>query len=232
MKSYNVDKNWYTDTGATDHITGELEKLSFREKYNGGDQVHTASGTSMEISHVGHSIIHTPNRDLNLKSILHVPSTKKNLLPVHRLTLDNNVFFEFHPDFFCIKDWDTRNTLLRGPCQRGLYPLPPSPVVKQVYGVNKPSFEWWHSRLGHPAVPIVEKVIRNNNLPFRSKSNKISVCDACQKAKSHQLPYPKSTSTSNHPLELVFSDVWGSAPDSVSRYKYYVSFVDDYSKFT
>jgi hypothetical protein len=112
----------------------------------------------MEISHVGHSIIHTPNRDLNLKNILHVPSTKKNLLSVHRLTLDNNVFFEFHPDFFCIKDRDARSTLLRGPCQRGLYPLPPSPVVKQVYGVNKPSFERWHSHLGHPAVPIVEKV--------------------------------------------------------------------------
>lgn len=36
--SYTVDTNWYTDKGATDHITGELEKLSFREKYNGGDR--------------------------------------------------------------------------------------------------------------------------------------------------------------------------------------------------
>ncbi|XP_021305719.1 uncharacterized protein LOC110431234 [Sorghum bicolor] len=44
MNSYTIDNNWYTDTGATDHITGELEKLSFRNKYNGGDQIHTASG--------------------------------------------------------------------------------------------------------------------------------------------------------------------------------------------
>jgi histone deacetylase 1/2 len=58
------------------------------------------------------------------------------------------------------------------------------------------------------------------------------VCDACQKAKSHQLPYPTSTSPSSHPLELVFSDVWGPAPESVGRFKYYVSFIDDYSKFT
>lgn len=37
---------------------------------------------------------------------------------------------------------------------------------------------------------------------------------------------------SSHPLELVFSDVWGPAPDFVGNKKYYVSFIDDYSKFT
>jgi hypothetical protein len=62
--------------------------------------------------------------------------------------------------------------------------------------------------------------------------NKDLVCGSCQQAKGHQLPYPKSTSVSTHLLELVFSDVWGPAPESVGRYKYYVTFVDDYSKFT
>jgi histone deacetylase 1/2 len=50
-------------------------------------------------------------------------------------------------------------------------------------------------------------------------------------AKSHQLPYQKSSSQSTFPLELVFSDVWGPACDSFGRNKYYVSFIDDYSKF-
>jgi hypothetical protein len=58
------------------------------------------------------------------------------------------------------------------------------------------------------------------------------VCGPCQQANSHQLPYRKSSSVSSHPLELIFSDVWGPAPESVGRYKYYVRFVDNYSKFT
>jgi histone deacetylase 1/2 len=33
-------------------------------------------------------------------------------------------------------------------------------------------------------------------------------------------------------LEQVFSDVWGPAPVSVGKHSYYVSFIDDFSKFT
>ncbi|KAK1626732.1 hypothetical protein QYE76_001047 [Lolium multiflorum] len=44
--SYGVDTNWYLDSGATDHITGDLNKLTIRDRYNGNEQVHTASGTA------------------------------------------------------------------------------------------------------------------------------------------------------------------------------------------
>jgi hypothetical protein len=37
MNSYNVDMNWYTDIGATDHITSESEKMAVHDKYNGVD---------------------------------------------------------------------------------------------------------------------------------------------------------------------------------------------------
>jgi hypothetical protein len=64
--SYGVDTNWYTDASSIDHITSELEKLKIRDKYNGGDQIHTASGTGMDINHIGHTTIHTPNHDIHL----------------------------------------------------------------------------------------------------------------------------------------------------------------------
>ncbi|KAK1646403.1 hypothetical protein QYE76_064208 [Lolium multiflorum] len=43
LASYGVDTNWYTDTGATDHITGELNKLLVANKYHGQDSVNEAA---------------------------------------------------------------------------------------------------------------------------------------------------------------------------------------------
>ena len=49
----------------------------------------------------------------------------------------------------------------------------------------------------------------------------------------HQLPFDKSDFKASKPLELIHSDVWGSAPTtSINDFQYYVLFVDDYFKFT
>jgi hypothetical protein len=64
-----------------------------------------------------------------------------------------------------------------------------------------------------------------------SRDGVSSVCDACQLAKSHQLLYASSVHHSSSPLELIFFDVWGSVPCSIGGYKYYISFLDNFSKF-
>jgi hypothetical protein len=75
-------------------------------------------------------------------------------------------------------------------------------------------------------------VLRNNKLPFVSDGSSESVCDSCQRAKSHQLPYFTSNKVSVAPLDLIHSDVWGPAPTSVGRFSFYVSFIDDHTKYT
>jgi hypothetical protein len=54
----------------------------------------------MPIEHIDQTTFHTPDRNLNLVNLLHVPFTKKNIVSVHKLASDNNVFLEFHPIFF------------------------------------------------------------------------------------------------------------------------------------
>ena len=136
---------------------------------------------------------------------------QKNLVSVHRFTLDNRVLIEFYPYFFLVKDMATRRILLRGKCVGGLYPLiysSPSLSNKQAFVVVKPSSAKWHSRLGHPSSVIVKIILSKNNLPYSHESSIESVCDPCQ----HQLPYLISIGVSTAPLQLIFSNVWGPAP--------------------
>jgi hypothetical protein len=159
----------------------------------------------MRISHVGKSFVHTPRRDLLLNNVLYIPEANKNLISVHRLTSDNRAFIEYHPDHLLIKDQAIRKVLHRACCEGGLYPLKSSSSPnKAAYGVVKASASRWHARLGHPSSVIVHQILSRNQLPFVSEMNKDIVCDACQQGKSHQLPYPRSTSISSKPLELFF----------------------------
>jgi hypothetical protein len=118
MNAYNVDTNWYTDTGATDHTTSDLNKLTMREKYHGNDQIHTTPSSGMEIKYVGHATVPTQLCSLHLNNVLHVPKATKNLGSIYRLAKDKYTFIEFHPVFFLIKDQAARKTILKGPCLR------------------------------------------------------------------------------------------------------------------
>jgi hypothetical protein len=229
--SYPVDPSWYADTGATDHLTNELDKLHMKEQYQGKDHVHTANGAGMRITHIGQSILRTPSQPLHLKDVLHVPSVTRNLLSVKKFSRDNNVFFEFHPWYFFVKDRVTREILLRGGCRGGLYNLDVSSPFKHVFSSTKVSRSRWHSRLGHPATQIVQHILHHYELPSESV-NKDVICDACQQGKSQQLPFSLSSRVTTSPLEIIYSDVWGPAQTSTSGHQYYVSFIDAYSRFT
>jgi hypothetical protein len=200
--SSGADQNWYLNSGATDHITRELEQLIMHQQYNGNEQIQAANGACMDIAHVGQSVIPTPTHPLHLNQVLHVLNAHKQLVSIHRFTLDNNTFIELHPYSFLIKDQVTKRVLLHGPCRGGLYPLHSiSPTVhKLILSAIKPSSQRWHLRLGHPSRDIVLRVIKSNSLSCSSFESSDSVCDACLQAKALQLPYPQSSRQSTAPL--------------------------------
>jgi hypothetical protein len=227
--SYMVDSNWYVDTGATDHIMNDLEKLTIKERYGGSDQVQVANGAGLSIAHVGNSSIASANRSLLLKNILHVPNIDRHLLSVHELTSDNNAYLEFHPNYFLVKDRATKTTLLRGSCEDGLYCLPNKRSSRALF-TAKESEELWHQRLGHPSLSVVRQILVSSNLNVAT-DNQHPVCDTCQQGKAHQLPFSLASHVASQPLQLVHMDVWGRAHTSVNGFKYYFSIVDDFSRF-
>jgi hypothetical protein len=174
-----VDPSWYADTGATDHLTYNLDKLHMKEQYHGKDHVRTANGAGMRITHIGQSILPTPSHPLHLKDVLHVPSVTRNLLLVKKFTRDNNVFFEFHPWNLCVKDWDTRGILLIGGSRGGLHNLNASSSSRHAFSSTMVSLSRWNFRLGHPATPVVQHILHRHDIPSELVNNDV-ICDACQ----------------------------------------------------
>ena len=97
----------------------------------------------------------------------------------------------------------------------------------KVLNVQPVSLDIWHQRLGHPSPHVLNSLLSNCNLSVSMKS-RLSFCTACKLGKAHALPFSLSGSHSKHPLELIHSDLWGP---SLTGHRYYIIFVDDFSRF-
>jgi hypothetical protein len=73
-----------------------MAQLHVQERYHGKDQVQVSNGPGLSILHVGHSRLSGPMHSLALKNIIHVPNISNNLLSVHRIVSDNDVFIKFY----------------------------------------------------------------------------------------------------------------------------------------
>lgn len=90
----------------------------------------------------------------------------------------------------------------------------------------------WHQRLGHPHKEILQLLSNRSSIVINKRVSQ-SLCDACQLGKSCKLPFLSSETVSSKPLDKVHCDLWGQSPVVSSQgFKYYVIFVDDFSKFT
>ncbi|KAK1548933.1 hypothetical protein Q3G72_011402 [Acer saccharum] len=165
--SHNAN-NWILDSGASHHMTSDLQNLSLHSEYGGPENIMLGDG---------------------------------------------NLYV-----------WPTSSQLRQPTSRVRLHSASVHPVA---------SFPEWHCRLGHPSAQVLQKLIQSHNLPVTKSRSQFSSCSACQCNKSHKLPFGKSTLTSNKPLELLFTDVWGPAHIlSFDNFRYYVIFVDYFSKYT
>ncbi|PKU69447.1 Retrovirus-related Pol polyprotein from transposon TNT 1-94 [Dendrobium catenatum] len=220
--------DWYLDSGASSHLTNSIENLNQPQPYSGSDSITIGDGRNISIANSGSGILPTPHSKLKLSQILHIPQISHNLLSVYALTKDNNISISFDGNGYIIKDLKTHKTLLTGPSSNGLYPV--AITNHSALTAKQQSAFSWHDRLGHPHQQILMDIANNNkhlNIPLSTIA-----CHDCLVSKSHKLVFHKSVTKSSRPLALLHSDVWGPAPiTSREGFKYYVIFIDDFSKF-
>ena len=156
--------------------------------------------------------------------MLRVPNIATNLLSVHKLCKDNYCHFIFHDNHFLVQENSSGRVLYQGPSNKGLYPIHgfPSPSINDLHPClsssitanigNKVSSHLWHSRLGHPSNQILHQILTPTQTGFADHPQNHTTCQHCLHGKMAKLPFSASTSSSKHPSEIVYSDVWGAAP--------------------
>ena len=174
-----------------------------------------------------------------------------NLLSVHKFCLHNN--------YSCHFDAPTGRIIYKGLSENGVYPIYPQlfnkpfPHSTSSTQFNSPSTQsnssstsfhawksnkWlpWHHRVGHPSNNVLQGALSSISFPIDCNKpvfGSDNHCKHCLSGKMHHLPFNKSDFVAFKLLELVHSDVWGPAPiTSINDFRYYLVFVDDYSKFS
>uniref|UniRef100_A0A2N9HI66 Uncharacterized protein n=1 Tax=Fagus sylvatica TaxID=28930 RepID=A0A2N9HI66_FAGSY len=145
----NQDSDWYTDTGATAHMTNDATQLDKSNTYTGKDRVIVGNGASFPISHTDTI---SPTSSLTLKDVLVVPGLTKNLISISKLTSDFPFSITFTNDRFIIQNQVTRRVVATGRRENGLYVLERGhQSLISVLSNNCPqaSFDVWHAHLGH-----------------------------------------------------------------------------------
>ena len=191
-------------------IMPDLVSMTSSKPYLGNDHLHVGDGKGLVISNIAHSKIRSPKHTFTLSNILHVPGIKKPLLSIQKFNLENNVFFEFHPFLFYVKDLMTKKVLLSGQSRDGLYVLFESSatLLPQVFSSTclSPSVDVWNCRLGHPSPCILHFLVSNKKVSYTSKQFNFN-CPACSLGKLSRLNLKTTGHQTQAPLELIFSDV-------------------------
>lgn len=168
----NEDQNWYVDSGATNHVTADLQNLSIKSDCKGKGKLIVGNGSELKISHIGDIFLSSQHsqKSLFLHNILHVPNITKNLISISQFTKDNDVVIEFFFDCCLIKDKVTRKILIQGALKHGLYQLDPEKVYSQ-------------SSIGQSLVSCFAQVC--TSIDKDSISNSLSTCNiaSCTDAK-------------------------------------------------
>jgi len=214
--------SWVLDSGASDHVAGYPSLISNLSPPKIPHNITVANGPKAQVTGIGQA---SPLPSLSLNYVLFVPGSPFNLISISKLPQSLNCSITFSSDSFLIQDRSTGKIIGTGSESQGLYYLHSHPST--ICGVSA-SPDIIHRRLGHPSLDKL-KVLVPHLLHLKSLD-----CESCQLGKHVRVSFPScANKRSMSPFDIIHSDVWGpSRVSSTLGYKYYVTFIDDFSRCT
>jgi transposase InsO family protein len=221
---------WLFDSACCNHMTPHPTSSTTSVPSPHSSLIRIADGSIMTVKNIG--TINTPS--LSVPDVFHVPELSFNLLSVGQLCeLGYKLVFDFSGVH--VQDPRTSQTIGTGRRIGRMFKLSslhlPTTSVSAAVSSSPPPLALWHSRLGHASASRVQLLASKGLLG--SVSNNSFDCISCQLGKQPALPFNNSESHATVSFDLIHSDVWGPSPvASMSGSRYFVIFVDDFSRYT
>ena len=227
--------SWWSDTGASVHITNSLhgfEKQKQANTYN----VFVGEGTRVAVESIGKIKLKLSSGFvLELTNVLYVPAMRRSLMSASKL-VEEGITFIGNKE--CIKFfskgsligkaflhdhlWKMQCTLL----DNGLIVL--NTTAKRMHNFDN-SYMLWHKRLGHISRDRIMQLTKLNFIPTLD-FNSASECIDCMKGKTTNFRKMDAKRSKNL-LEIIHTDVCGPFPvKTICGNSYFVSFIDDFSR--
>jgi transposase InsO family protein len=165
------------------------------------------------------------------------PDLSTNLISVGQL-VEENCSLHFDQSDCCVQDQVSGQEIAKGPKVGRLFPLKSFSIPRSIYVgcfvIANNNSHFWHKKLSHPNSIILTHLMKHGYLSNTNEFSSLSFdCAPCKLGKNKSLPFPLQGSRASTCFEIIHYDVWGMSPVlSHAQFKYFVTFIDDYSRFT
>lgn len=235
---------WYIDSGATEHICNDerlFDKLVPMAQPM--DIAVAKSGEWVTAKLAGDvsviSVLEDESIEAKVMDVVYIPEARANLFSISKVeSAGMRVVFEAGR----VEILRDSVVVATGKRRDKLYELnfyTPKGMCDSLYfsgQINKAN-ELWHRRFGHLGERNLNSLLSGelvNGMKAMQGEKQLAICESCVAAKQTRNPFAlRQERRSSRVLELVHSDVCGPVtPVSWSGEKYFVTFIDDWSRFT
>jgi transposase InsO family protein len=231
-----VDSVWYLDSGASNHMIGNLDHFVNLDKCAGaGGAVKLGNGDRVHIKGKGTVLMKGRSGEHKaLTSVYYIPKLENNIISLGQLE-EQGCRIEMVNGGLIV--FDTAGQML----------IKVKRTINRLYVLNielaKPvcllasttSEAWkWHTRLGHVNFQTLKRMSHEGLVEGLPHIDHVEqVCEGCLVGKQRRVPFPSTTQyRAEEVLDLVHGDICGPIlPPTPGGNKYFLLLVDDHSRY-
>ena len=236
-----VSDEWVMDSGASLHFTGDRNDFTYFQDGDFGES-ETANGlakiTGKGVIFIKHTVELEDGSEYEkvsrLEPVYYMPKLTIRLLSMGTL-LQQDLEMTGSSSRLIFKEKETQEVFMTCvPHHHGqtIYWVK-SKIVKPQQVKASIKYEELHRRFGHPSEEVLRKVpLHTKGFDKLIVPKERSVCPGCAQGKMHQKSFPESQTRATKKFQIIHSDLKEFPMLSYHKFKYYMSFVDDYSSHT